>query len=293
MAELEERYMKFVIIGAGAVGLLTACLLKEAGNEVQLITRREEQAKLINEQGVFNGAAHYQIKASAGWESIPQEAYIIIAVKYDGLKNVLPLLQNLAMQNPIVFLQNGMLHLEAIEKLPQNNIAAGSVEHGVVKVSDHEIRHTGQGIYKFALIKGDESIFRPLLSMPGIRAEWHADMDRLLFRKVLLNALINPLTALMELKNGELLTNPYAFELLENLYKELFDAFPEMAALVPFEELAALCESTATNTSSMLADKLAGRKMELDTILLYTLNRAPKELPLLGSFYLLLKSTEV
>ncbi|TWT04727.1 2-dehydropantoate 2-reductase [Planomicrobium sp. CPCC 101079] len=285
--------MKFAIIGAGAVGLLTACFLKEAGNEVQLVTRRAEQAKLINEQGVLKGAVHYEITADRDWKSISPEAFIIVAVKYDGLKTVLSLLQNQALTNPVIFLQNGMLHLKAIEKLPQPNIAAASVEHGVVKLSDNKIRHTGHGVYKFALLKGEESVFRPLAVMPGVQAEWHNNADQLLFRKVLLNTLINPLTALMALKNGELLSNPYAFNLLESLYGELAGSFPEMESLLPFEEVAALCNSTAENTSSMLADKLAGRKMELDTILLYTLNRSKKELPILRSLYQLLKSTEV
>jgi 2-dehydropantoate 2-reductase len=285
--------MEFVIIGAGAVGLLTACLLKDAGNDVQLITRREEQAKLINKQGVLKGAAQYSIKASAGWENIPPDAFILVAVKYDGLKSVLPHFQDHALNNPLIFLQNGMLHLEAIQKLPQPNIAAGSVEHGVIKLNDREIRHTGEGVYKFALLKGDADLFKPLLSMPGVRTQWQRDADQLLFRKVLLNTLINPLTALLDLKNGELLTNPYANVLLKKLYRELSEAFPEMATLLPFEEVEALCQSTAKNTSSMLSDKKAGRKMELDTILLYTLERAPIELPLLQAFYLLLKSSEV
>ncbi|TWT28095.1 2-dehydropantoate 2-reductase [Planomicrobium sp. CPCC 101110] len=285
--------MKFAIVGAGAVGLLTACLLKDAGNEVQLIVRREEQAKLINGQGVLKGGVRYNITANTGWQAIAPEEYVVVAVKYDGLKNVLPFLQTRALTNPVVFLQNGMLHIETITKLPQTNIAAASVEHGVVKVSDHEIRHTGNGVYKFALLKGEGNIFRPLTAMPGVRAEWHDDADRLLFRKVLLNALINPLTALMELKNGQLLSNPYAFALLERMYEELADAFPEMVSLLPFEEVAALCNSTSENTSSMLADKLAGKKMELDTILLYTLNRSKKELPILQSVYQLLKSYEV
>jgi 2-dehydropantoate 2-reductase len=40
-------------------------------------------------------------------------------------------------------------------------------------------------------------------------------------------------------------------------------------------------------------DRQAGRKMELDTIVLYLLERSPIELPLLKAFYQLLKSIEV
>ncbi|MGI2327300.1 2-dehydropantoate 2-reductase [Planococcus sp. YIM B11945] len=285
--------MKFAVIGAGAVGLLTACLLNEAGHDVQVIARRQEQAEAINGQGILKDKKVFYVPASVGLETIPPEAYVIIAVKFDAIESLLPVLQKHALDNPLVFLQNGMLHLQAVKKLPQANIAAGSVEHGALKINDREIRHTGNGMYKLALLKGDPEMFLPLTNINGLSAEWHKDADQLLFRKVLLNCLINPLTALTGLKNGGLLTNLHAYEMLTNLYTELYKAFPEIETLLPFEQVTALCASTAQNTSSMLADKLAGRKMELDTIILYTLKRSPIELPVLRTLYQLLKSSEV
>lgn len=285
--------MKFVIAGAGAIGMLVACLLVEAGQEVQLLTRREEQAKTINEKGILKGGKRYSVQAFSKWKNISPEAYVLLAVKYDALEQLLPYIEAHARQNPIVFLQNGMLHLQFIKNMPHSDIAAGSVEHGALKVSDNAIKHTGNGVIKWALLKGDKQKFLPILEMTGVKSEWHDDADRLLFRKVLLNGIINPLTALMSLKNGELLTNRYAYELVKDVYAELFRAFPEMETLLPFEEVTALCTATATNSSSMLMDKMAGRKMELDTILLYLLKRSPVELPLVKAFYHLLKSTEV
>ena len=154
------------------------------------------------------------------------------------------------------------------------------------------MKHTGKGLFKFALLSGDEKRFLPLLNINGVKAEWHPDADKMLFRKVLLNTMINPLTALLSIKNGELLSNPHAYELLKNTYTELYAAFPEIESLLPFEQVTALCASTAENTSSMLADKLAGRPLELDTILLYTIRRSPYTLPILQTFYHLLKAAE-
>lgn len=285
--------MKMVIVGAGAVGMLLACLLDEAGAEVQVFARREQQARIINENGIIKDGKRYNVQAITDWTKIPPDAYVLLAVKYDALKQLSPAIKEHVPENPLVFLQNGMLHLQMMDELPQRYIAAGSVEHGALKISDNEIRHTGNGKVKWALLKGEQQKFLPLIKLDGFKAEWHEDADRLLFRKVLLNGIINPLTALTALKNGELLTNPYAFELMERVYAELERAFPEIEKLLPFEEVAALCRTTAQNTSSMLMDKQAGRKMELDTILLYLLERSPIELPLLKAFYQLLKSTEV
>lgn len=285
--------MEFVVIGAGAVGMLMACILTDAGADVKIVAHRKEQADLINEQGIKKARAFYVVEAKVGLSGISREAIILLAVKYDALEDLIPSIKEHCPENPIVFLQNGMMHLDYIKRMPQSNILAGSVEHGVIKIGDNEIRHTGAGVVKYALLKGEEKSFLPLLKLKDLRSEWHEDADKVLFRKVLLNSLINPLTALMGIKNGELVVNPFAYELLKDVYTELYRAFPEIEGLLPFEEVTALCASTAENTSSMLSDRLQGRKMELDTILLYTLQRASIELPLLKAFYNILKSAEV
>ncbi|WP_084244973.1 2-dehydropantoate 2-reductase [Planomicrobium okeanokoites] len=284
--------MNFAVIGAGAVGMLTASLLKEAGCGVQLITRRPEQAKQINAKGIDLDGKIQFIDAYTEWDRIPANAFILVAVKYGHLPEVIKKLKSNCLDNPVVFMQNGMMHLDSIPNLPQKNIAAGIVEHGALKVDETRVKHTGKGLFKFALLSGDEKRFLPLLNINGVKAEWHPDADKMLFRKVLLNTMINPLTALLSIKNGELLSNPHAYELLKNIYTELYAAFPEIETLLPFEQVTALCASTAENTSSMLADKLAGRPLELDTILLYTIRRSPYTLPILQTFYHLLKAAE-
>lgn len=273
--------------------MLTACLLEESGAEVLLVSRRVEQAVMINEQGIKKEGSIHKIKATANWEEVDSESILLVAVKYSQLAEVMGKLEKGWLSNPILFLQNGMLHVEPAMKLPQHHIAVGSVEHGALKLSDREVQHTGKGMVKFALLKGDKHKFFSLLELEEFQCEWHENADQMLFRKVLMNSMINPLTALMDIKNGELLSNPHAYEILKNLYNELHSAFPEMEGFLSFEEVTALCQSTAHNTSSMLADKKAGRKLELDTIILSTLRRSRAELPVLQTLYHLLKSAEV
>lgn len=284
--------MNFAVIGAGAVGLLTAALLEEAGCGVQLITRREEQAEQINAHGVKRDGQVQFIKASTEWSAIPPNAFVLVTVKYAHLPGVIETLKRNCLDNPVVFMQNGMKHLDLLRSLPQKNIAAGIVEHGALKVSDNEVKHTGKGTFKFALLTGEEKRFQPLLHINGVKTEWHKDADQMLLRKVLLNSMINPLTALLGVKNGELLSNPHAYELLKTIYTELYLAFPQIETMLPFEQVTALCAATAENTSSMLSDKLAGRPMELDTIVLYTIQRSSYSLPSLQAVYHVLKAAE-
>ena len=112
--------------------------------------------------------------------------------------------------------------------------------------------------------------------------------EQMLFEKAVFNCLINPLTAILQLKNGELLTNKQAFLLMKTLYKELIDAFPGLEATIAFSNVVALCEKTSANTSSMLADRLNGRKSEIDTIVGAILKKALNNghtLPTLRTFY--------
>ena len=79
------------------------------------------------------------------------------------------------------------------------------------------------------------------------------------------------------------------------LYQELTVAFPSICAQFPFGSVKALCEKTAANTSSMLADRLAGRKTEVETIvgaILEKAKRENKQIPTLRTLYEMIKAIE-
>lgn len=110
----------------------------------------------------------------------------------------------------------------------------------------------------------------------------------MLFEKAILNSLINPLTAVLQVKNGELVTNQQAFLLMQTIYEELTAAFTSIAHTISFNDVVDLCRKTAENTSSMLADRMQGRKSEIETIVGAILNKAlvnGHNLPTLRTLY--------
>lgn len=73
----------------------------------------------------------------------------------------------------------------------------------------------------------------------------------MLMEKALLNCFINPLTAILQVKNGQLITQSHTLQLLKDLYNELMTAFPQFKETFHFNQVIALCEKTAENTSSI------------------------------------------
>ena len=47
------------------------------------------------------------------------------------------------------------------------------------------------------------------------------DYENMLLKKLVVNAVINPLTAILGIKNGELIENPHYFELVKMIFCEI------------------------------------------------------------------------
>lgn len=285
--------MKYAIVGAGANGMLPAYLLKKAGHDVQVVTEHEEQAASINEQGIIHGKDRQYVKAYTDIEQIDPDAFILLAVKYEDLQPILRLLKIRCPSNRIVFLQQGMLFLEKARTLSHRHIAAAVLETDCVKLSNTEISFNKTAHVTYGLVKGHMEEFQPLLESSAWQTNWVETIEEQLFESLLFSSLIDPLTALMKIRNGELITNPHAYELFRNLYNELYLAFPEIESLQPIEKVAAFCAAEPERASAMLTDRLAGDPMEVEGLMLYVLNRSKLELPLFKAFYHLLKTVEV
>ncbi|MOA32778.1 putative 2-dehydropantoate 2-reductase [compost metagenome] len=94
-------------------------------------------------------------------------------------------------------------------------------------------------------------------------------MNNRIYHKLLINAVLNPLTALFDVKNGELPAHPTRMALMRALYEET--ALILKGAGMQLEsdgwaQIIEVCERTSGNVSSMLSDVRAGRKTEIGAI---------------------------
>jgi 2-dehydropantoate 2-reductase len=275
----EVMKMKIGIIGAGAVGMLVGAYLKKEGLTVTFYTRREDQANNLRQNGLMcikEGVEnHYSVHAVPLQNGIGDEDILLVAVKQYHLSYIQPYLATATCQT-ILFLQNGMGHVPFIQTLPQMNIGIGIVEHGAYKHNDTTVEHTGAGSLKIGTLKGCLQSFLRYHDedFPFIHEE---SWEEIMKRKLLVNAVINPLTALYRVENGVLLQNEYYYAVMRQLFDEVFHVIGSEDREGCWHHICLICKRTTLNRSSMLRDIDEGHQTEIDAILGYIIDEAKKK----------------
>lgn len=292
--------MKIGIVGGGAVGLLFAGYLGQKF-DVTLIVRREAQVQNLFMNGitVHRGGTSFTTRVHSDLlTEVPLNFdFVIVAVKEYDLKPLQNTLEIIDKNQPLLFLQNGIGHVEWVKSLPHHNLLAGSVEHGALKENDHTLHHLGEAKTNLALIKGEWGVVEELISrsIPSFPFLLKEDFEVMLLTKLFVNVLINPLTALTRVRNGKLVENPHLHQLQRELFQELLLLFPHMEKIVSFEGVEEICKNTYQNRSSMLKDIESARKTEIESILGVLLEKAQKEhhfVPIMNVVYRLVKGIE-
>ncbi|WP_458461200.1 ketopantoate reductase family protein [Paenibacillus sp.] len=281
------------IVGAGSLGLLYGGKLLAAGNQVRFWTRTTAQADLLSRDGVTiverDGKIHIlpdQIQAkpinelSDTWEHTPGE-WLLLMVKQTSIDDFIHevgLLKDHVLN--IVCFQNGMGHLEKLQAALPHSLICSAITTEGAKRAQYQVTRAGTGetrlgrrnIYIEASITIEEEktfTLSRLLQQAGFDCTVSNEIDKLIYRKLLINAVINPLTALWRIPNGELIIKEERKRLMRQLYDEVLLIYTANGICLDqdmWDQLISVCRSTATNTSSMLADVLAGRGTEVGSI---------------------------
>ncbi|MCJ8006167.1 2-dehydropantoate 2-reductase [Lederbergia wuyishanensis] len=272
--------MKIGIIGGGAVGLLFGAYLSYY-HDVSIFTKTNKQAQLLTKHGVTilreNTKNTCTVIGFNEYENIECQDFIIVAVKQYDLDSLIEVFNNIPITTPILFIQNGMGHLQLLDALPHSFILVGTVEHGVIRIDYETINHTGIGKTNIAVYRGKSEFEKfPSINDSFFPIQFQTNFKNMLHSKLIANALINPLTAIYQVPNGKLIENPYYYETFLMLFNEILPLFPEMDEKATLKEVASICKKTKYNTSSMLKDIKEGRRTEIDAILGYIIEQGNK-----------------
>lgn len=293
--------MKVGVIGAGSMGLLFAAYLSR-GFDVTIYTRTEEQASEINKHGIMlkqeSGRTISYVTALPSTEWKGTEDLSIITVKQYQLDVIIDKINQLpVIPKNLLFLQNGMGHLNQLESMSVPNIFVGTIEHGALRENHHTVIHNGTGITNVAVFKGDSVVLNQFVSSAPIDFPFvlRDQYDEMLLKKLMANAIINPLTALLGVENGELVHNPYYFKVVNKLIGEISAILKLENDADYLQQVVGICLTTADNRSSMLKDLEAKRLTEIDAILGFILTEAKRQnhsAPLIESLYYFIKGKE-
>jgi 2-dehydropantoate 2-reductase len=277
--------VKILVVGAGAVGSLLGALLQESGLSV-LLVGRTAHVDAIRTGGLRVSGPRPRIVAVEVSETVPTAFgpdAVLVTTKTTGLVTASTELARSVDPRPVLFLQNGLGILPVARAAlraggwtdPGAYAVRGVNSIPVTWVGPGEVRETGQGEILLPVpgeagaAAGAVRLFRMLFEGAGLPVEAVPEFEREEWRKALINAAINPVTAVRGVPNGELLKEPLRTQALELLGEALavaraagFD-FTSEEVTRDFERVA---RATASNRSSMLQDLDRGRPTEIDAI---------------------------
>lgn len=282
--------MDIAIIGGGATGLLLASHLAN-DYDVTLYVRRKEQINVIKEHGIhlYHADRRFVTKnvIVRHIAELKSAEYMFVCVKQTQLDTILPLLEKLHDYVQFIFLQNGMGHIDKITHLTQRTFV-GVIEHGVKRSADNVVHFLGKGQIRLAPFQAQKKQLEHFItSVTSEHFPFKLEVcwQTMLAQKLIVNAVINPLTALFNVDNGHILTNEHLRHLAKKLCSEAAQSL-KLDVSTAWGRVEQTAMTTAHNTSSMRADILAKRKTEIEAISGYLIRRTEKnELPYTSFVY--------
>ncbi|MHA6484741.1 ketopantoate reductase family protein [Paenibacillus sp. strain BS8-2] len=263
--------------------------------------------RILDEQGVERLASvsskvlSVESLNAAESEGLASAAYYLLALKQTDLTGpTIELIVRLIGLTPgkpaLICLQNGTGHLQKFVAASQGKFAVYNAvtSAGAKRIDGRSVHHTGEGPLFLAnraearIKAGDQlqhsyemeaetvsedAIRQKKLLSVLIRAGFEASLSNHIhnrvFQKLLINAIINPLTALFDITNGELPAHPSRLALMKTLHDEtasILYASGMEEWTDSWVSVLGVCGRTSSNVSSMLADVRSGRRTEIDSI---------------------------
>lgn len=282
------------------MGSFIACRLVHSGANVNLISCHRSKKELeelsllgfnilnlLTNEMEFPSNVFPQLMSIKDTNNIPPCDVLILCVKANQIRNLLPQID--FDFRVIMTLMNGYnYHSRVQQKYREKPFYAGSVHIGASFKSRNIIEHVGGNVIHLApygsVRPSDRSLIPKVLSIfsaAGIETKLKDDPKKMLLKKLYINSIINPLTAIWNIPKEGLFETKERRELIHKLTDEILLVLSseninwDRAYAEKLMKLA--IENTPDRSSSMHADLLANRETEIDFINGALLNIAHKK----------------
>lgn len=289
--------MRFVIVGAGAIGAYIGALMAQSGEHVTLFARGAH-FKAMRRDGVrvIQDGKEFVVRpeVSNSLEEIGLTDVVILGVKAHSLPGLAPRLKPLLGPDTVVVsTQNGIpwwyfqryqgdlegLNLEPVD--PGGKVAdailpsrvLGSIIYFSTEIAEPGIiRHTEGNRMSLGEPDGTRSVrcksLAELLNKSGLKCRVTTRIRHEIWVKLMGNVAFNPMSALTRATIGEMLGNSEVRDLVRRVMEEVASVALRLDLKLPVtvEQRMAGAEKVGDHKTSMLQDLQRGRPMELEAV---------------------------
>ncbi len=267
---------RLLITGTGALASLFAAHLSAIGVHVTMLGSWEEGLNALRTGGVRliepgGKELRYPVEVLADPVAfLPVDLALVLVKSWQTERAARQLRQCLTLDGVALTLQNGHGNYEKLTaELGEDRVALGVTTTGATLVGPGRVRPGGKGYIAVGKHARTEHLLE-LLVKAGFDASETTDADSLVWSKLVINAAINPLTALLRVPNGDLLERRPARALMAQLAREAAAVAEARGTPLtftnPVPEAEDVAKRTAKNRSSMLQDVERGAPTEIDAI---------------------------
>lgn len=278
--------MKVAIAGTGAMATLFAARLLPHVTQLHVFGTWLERIAAIQHDGLWieelDGKKHNEKLQISPYKPEGIFDVVLVLVKSFQTEGVAEAIANAGMLGPhtkVISLQNGMGNLEKLQRyLPANSLLLGTTTQAALTIDLNTVRDTGTGYVTLGSASGAFSAIEGLFQKAGFETRCEADILRLLWGKLVINASVNIVSALLGQSSGQILVHDASRALLTKLAAEAEHIAQACGIQLPYSnavaEVIAVVEKSAANKTSTLMDVLQGRSTELPDINGYLIAQA-------------------
>ncbi len=259
--------MRIQIFGAGALGSLIGYMIQKAGYDVVFIARGK-QLEALKRKLVVKGLIDDEVNVDARSKPVDADLTLLTVKAYDtefAAKTLAKVKCGI-----VCSLQNGIGNEEILLKYLKN-VVGGVTTYGANIVDYGIVEFAGEGQTFVGDFDGyNAEAVAEVLNNSKIKTEVVKDIKRRIWLKAVINAAINPITALCNVRNGKVVEVDELWNLAFKLAKEGENVMKAIGFKIEDNEVVNAVKDVAiktrNNKSSMLQDFEKGKRTEIEFI---------------------------
>jgi len=264
---MTRNFKHIFIFGAGAIGSFYGSQLR---NMDVLLIGRKPHVDAINRHGLTVrgvNAGIYNLRAVDELVHVPEAALLIFSMKASSLTNSIQQVKDLIQPDTVVLLlQNGLGNEEILGQYlsPEVEIVRGLTLFGVQTIEPGivEVMFVGPTVLPDSQTGRH---VKELFESSGLSVRLSGDMNYEIWMKLVLNCVINPLTAIYRVPNKSI-ANEFLKPVIAAIIDECINVADAEGVVLPENLLDTVYNAAMaySNYSSMCQDVMRGRNTEIE-----------------------------